>query len=76
MRSYIQFSGLIFAIVSVGHLLRVLRRWPLMIAGYPLPVLASLAVAVAAGVLAAWAWRLLNDPAAGGAAGSGNPPGR
>jgi uncharacterized membrane protein len=66
MRAYLQLSGLIFLAVALGHLLRVLRRWPLLIGGYPLPALASLLVAVAAGAMAVWAWRLIGSNQSGG----------
>ena len=63
MRSYVQVSGVLFALVAVGHLVRVLARWPLLIGGRPLPALASLVVALLAGAMSVWAWRTL---AAGG----------
>ena len=44
MRRYVQVSGLFFGLVAVGHLVRVVRRWPLLIAGFPVPALVSLAV--------------------------------
>ena len=60
MRPYVQISGLLFGLVAVGHLVRVIRRWPLLIAGYPVPALASLVVLVVAGLMVVWAWRLLS----------------
>jgi hypothetical protein len=74
MRAYLQLSGLVFALVALGHLLRVLRRWPLRIGGYPLPALASLLVAVAAGGMSLWAWRLSSAAPADTAAGSRTGP--
>ena len=62
MRPYLQVSGLLFGLVAIGHLVRLVRRWPLLIAGYPIPALASLAVLVVTGVMAAWAWRLMSRP--------------
>jgi len=59
MRAYVQISSVVFALVALGHVLRVVRRWPLFIAGRPLPALVSLVVAVVAGAMAVWAWRLL-----------------
>ena len=59
MRSYVQVSGLLFALVALGHLLRLLRRWPLLIAGRPIPVLVSAVVLLGAGAMAIWAWRAL-----------------
>jgi hypothetical protein len=63
MRAYIQVSGIIFALVALGHLWRLLARWPLVLAGRPLPAVASLIVCLAAGALSLWAWRILaGDP--------------
>lgn len=59
MRAYVQVSGVLFALVALGHLVRVLARWPLVVAGAPLPALASLVVAVLAGAMSVWAWRTL-----------------
>ena len=64
MRPYLQISGLFFGLVAVGHLVRLIRRWPLLIAGYPVPALASLFVLVVTGLMAVWAWRLLSRPEA------------
>jgi hypothetical protein len=66
MQRYIQVSGLLFGLVAIGHLVRVVRRWPLLVAGYPVPALASLAVLVVTGLMAVWAWRLLSRPQVAG----------
>ena len=52
MRVYVQVSSVVFALVALGHVFRVVRRWPLLIAGRPLPALVSLVVAVVAGAMA------------------------
>jgi hypothetical protein len=70
MRTYVQLSGILFALVAVAHLVRVLARWPLLIAGYPLPALASLVVLVVTAGLSVWAWRLLTGPQTPGSAGA------
>lgn len=62
MRSYVRVSGLLFALVALGHFVRTVRRWPLLIAGHPVPAVVSLVVAVLAGGLAFWAWRVLSQP--------------
>ena len=62
MQRYVQVSGLFFGLVAIGHLVRVVRRWPLLIAGFPVPALVSLAVLVVTGLMAVWAWRLLSRP--------------
>jgi hypothetical protein len=61
MRAGIRLSGLLYALVGLVHLRRLLRRWPLLSAGFPLQALASL-VFVFAGGLAPWAWRLPGPP--------------
>jgi hypothetical protein len=66
MQRYIQVSGWLFGLVAIGHLVRVVRRWPLLVAGYPVPALASLAVLVVTGLMAVWAWRLLSRPQVAG----------
>ena len=66
MRSYVRVSGVVFGLVALAHLIRALRRWPLLIAGHPIPTVVSLIVCVAAGALAVWAWRVLSQPAAAG----------
>jgi len=71
MRVYVQLSGLLFAIVAIAHLVRLLARWPLLIAGYPLPAIGSLIVLLVTGGMSAWAWRLLTGPSAP----SGHPGG-
>jgi hypothetical protein len=60
MRGYVQVSCLLFALTTLGHLVRMLARWPLVIAGRPLPVFASLLVAVITGAMTIWALRLLS----------------
>ena len=66
MRSYVRVSGLVFGLVAVGHLIRTVWRWPLLIAGYPIPAVVSLVVCVVAGALAVWAWRVLSQPEVAG----------
>lgn len=63
MRAYLQLTCAIFALVAIGHLLRLVARWPLVIAGRPLPALISLLVVVVSGALCLWAWRLLGEEA-------------
>jgi len=74
MRAYIQVSSVVFALVALGHVFRVIRRWPLLIAGRPLPALVSLIVALVAGAMAVWAWRLLRTHRASVEPGSHGPP--
>jgi hypothetical protein len=60
MRGYVQVSCLLFALTTLGHVLRLLARWPLVIAGRPLPAFASLLVVLVAGSMTVWALRLLS----------------
>lgn len=60
MRTYVQLSSLLFGLTTLGHILRVLARWPLIIAGRPLQPLASIIVALVAGSMTLWGWRLLS----------------
>ena len=65
MRTYLKVSGVIFALIALGHVLRLLARWPLVIAGRPLPAFASVIGVLIAGAMSLWAWRLLaSQPAA------------
>ena len=60
MRAYLRISGLLFGLVAIGHLVRMVRRWPLLVGGYPVPAIASLVALIGAGLMAVWAWRLLS----------------
>ena len=60
MRAYLRISGLLFGLVTIGHLVRMVRRSPLVVGGYPVPRLASLAVLIGKGLMAVWPWRLLS----------------
>ena len=62
MRAYLRVSSLFFALLTVVHLFRLIWRWPLLIAGRPLPVVASLIAVAITGSMMVWAWRLLGSP--------------
>jgi hypothetical protein len=62
MRAYLRVSSLIFALLTVAHILRLVWRWPLLVAGRPLPVFASVIAMAVTGSMAIWAWRLLRSP--------------
>ena len=66
MRPYVRVSALLFGLVAVVHLIRAIRRWPLLIGGYPIPAAVSLVVCVVAGGMALWAWRVLSQPEVAG----------
>jgi hypothetical protein len=62
MRAYLRISSLFFALLTIVHLLRLVWGWPLLIAGRPLPVFASLIAVAITGSMMVWAWRLLGSP--------------
>lgn len=66
MRPYVRVSALLFGLVAVVHLIRAIRRWPLLIGGYPIPAAVSLVVFIVAGGMALWAWRVLSQPEVAG----------
>lgn len=47
-------AGIIFSIVALAHLLRVIYHWQIIIAGYIIPISASIVAFVIAIVLAIW----------------------
>jgi hypothetical protein len=59
MRAYLQISGALFGIIAVAHLLRLLRHWPIDLAGHVVPLWASWLGLVLAGALSIWALRLI-----------------
>ena len=59
MRSYVVVSGLVFDAVTALQVARLLLRWPVVIAGFAVPLWASAIAAVVAAILAVWAMRLL-----------------
>lgn len=60
-RSYLLISGTVFGVVSVLHLLRALMRGPFEIGPVSLPIWASWIGFVVAGLMSAWAFRLVRD---------------
>jgi hypothetical protein len=51
-------AGAIFALVCLGHLLRVLTRADVIIAGHQVPLWETMVAVVVAGALSGWMWRL------------------
>ena len=51
-------AGTIFAVVCIAHVLRVVTRSDVVIAGYQLPLWASGAAALISGCMSAWMWIL------------------
>lgn len=56
MRAYLQISGTLFGLVAVAHALRVIQKWPIEVAGWAVPVWASVLGFLLTGALAAWAF--------------------
>lgn len=50
-KTYLTLAGAIFALVSLAHLLRVVMGWPVVIAGWAVPMWLSWLAFVAAGAL-------------------------
>lgn len=59
MRAYLQISSAVFGLITLGHLLRLLRHWPAVIAGRSVPTWASVVALVLTAALSVWAARLL-----------------
>ena len=59
MRTYIQITGVVFAIVALAHLVRLLLDWPAQVAGWVIPIWISWVATLGAGALCVWAFRLL-----------------
>jgi hypothetical protein len=59
MRAYLQISGALFGLVALAHLHRLLRHWPVDLAGRIVPLSASWLGLLLAGGLSIWAFRLL-----------------
>lgn len=58
-------AGTIFAVVSLVHLLRVVTRADVVIAGYSVPIWMNWVGFVIAGTLSAWTWKLSVGPRQG-----------
>jgi len=59
--SYAAVSALIFAIVSVMHVVRLINRWPIVIGPYDLSMNASWVALVVAGLIAIWGFTQLRQ---------------
>ena len=57
MRRYTLVSGLFLALLTCVQLLRVFMRWPVQVAGFNVPIWASVLAALIVGSLAIWAFR-------------------
>jgi hypothetical protein len=59
MRGYLRISGSIFGVLGLVHVVRLLRGWPVQVAGWIVPLWISWIAVLAAGALAFRAFRLL-----------------
>jgi hypothetical protein len=59
LSAYLVVSGIIFALVAVLHLVRLVRKTPVQLGGWVVPMNISWGGLVAAAVLCAWAFSLL-----------------
>ena len=58
MRRYVLVSGLFLILLASVQILRLILRWPVMVAGVEIPLWASAIAALIAGSLAIWAFRV------------------
>ena len=58
MRNYLRISGTLFGLIALGHLLRLLFRWPAEVAHWLVPLWFSLIGLVLPAALGIWAFRL------------------
>jgi hypothetical protein len=59
MKAYVTTTGVVFGLITIGHLFRVIAEGPHLLTD-PFYVLLTIATAV----LGIWAWRLLRHPTA------------
>lgn len=62
MKSYLMTTGILFALVAVAHVLRTVAEWS-RLSTDPGFIVEGPGLAVLAGALGFWAWRLLRLPA-------------
>lgn len=63
MRAYLWISGALFGFLALVHLLRLVRHWPVDLAGYSVPLWASWIGLLVAGGLSVWGLRLTRQGA-------------
>ena len=59
MRTYIQITGVVFAIVALAHVVRLVLDWPVQMAGWVVPIWISWIGILVAGALCVWAFRVV-----------------
>lgn len=58
IRGYLRLTGVIFAIATLGHVLRLIFRWHVVLAGWVVPMWLSWVAVALAGLLSLWAFGL------------------
>lgn len=58
MRRYALVSGFFLTLLACVQLLRLVRGWPITVAGVDIPMWASVVAVLVAGSLAVWAFRV------------------
>jgi hypothetical protein len=58
MRSYLRLTGVLFALVALGHTLRLVFDWKIVLSGWTVPMWLSWLAVVLAGSLSLWAFSL------------------
>lgn len=51
-KTYVQVSGWIFVVIAIMHAMRIVLGWQVVVAGWDVPLLVSIAAAVVGGYLA------------------------
>ena len=61
----LRIAGAIFALVSLGHVLRLLTRFDVVVAGWQLPLWMNVVGALITGALSVWMWKVSGSNADG-----------
>ena len=59
MRSYLRASTIVFGLLATVQLIRLILRWPVVVAGLSIPVWVSGIAVLIVGSMAAWGMRTL-----------------
>ena len=62
MKAYLITTGLLFAMLTLAHLLRIIAEWPRLTTD-PWFIVEGPGIGLLAGAISLWAWRLLRRPA-------------
>ena len=57
-KGYLRLAGAIFALVALAHLVRAVLNWPIVIAGWIVPIWLSWVAFLVAGALSWFGWNL------------------